>query len=592
MNDAGYQAGHHDPCLRGTRESVLDEIMRWAKDPQDRHVFWLNGLAGTGKSTITQTFSETAAKAGILGASFFCSRDYLDRKRLKNIFPTLAYQLACRYPSFRRHIIPVIRQDPTVASNSLISQLESLILGPLSSSGVSCVIVVDALDECVDDQPASAILSVLGRHVQQLLSAKFFITGRPEPRIRTGFRLPLLEPFTQIFLLHEVNLINVDQDIRLYLQEKLTAVAKRRSDFDLSDPWPCGEDLITLTKKSSGLFIFASTLVRFIESEHHEPNERLRLTITSPDSTVHEGRAGIDPLYSQILMHAFSGVKDAAVLMDLKKVLGTIVVALNPLSQVQIADILCVGTSLIARSLRHLHSVLLIPTEVSKEIRVFHKSFPDFLQDRHRCSNPDFLIQSSVHHGNIAFGCLELLKKLKPNSCDLPDFAMNRDVADLPELLEDKVGGAVRYACRHWVIHLQSSPPTDDWTILLMSSAIEFFKTNPLPWIEVMSLENRLGGVIQSLNILLDCLGTVCVLNCNRSKTLTKHSSKAVQRPCLQSARLSQRLPPVHHAFLPPHPAICIAHLPFSPTPFANLIDVSLQLPQHENKNRRVSRSS
>ena len=131
---------------------------------------------------------------------------------------------------------------------------------------------MDALDECVYDQPASAILSVLGRHVKNLPSVKFFITGRPEPRIPTGFRLPLLEPITQIFLLHEVESPNVDEDIRLYLQAKLTAVAKRRSDLDVSDPWPCDQDLTTLTEKSSGLFIFASTLARFIESEHHGPH--------------------------------------------------------------------------------------------------------------------------------------------------------------------------------------------------------------------------------------------------------------------------------------------------------------------------------
>jgi hypothetical protein len=176
------------------------------------------------------------AKAGTLGASFFCSRDYLDRKELKNIFPTLAYQLACRYPAFRNQIIRAIKQDPSVVRNSLVSQLKDLIIDPLSSTNISCTVVVDALDECIDDQPASAILSVLGRFVKYLPSIKFFITGRPEPRIRTGFRLPLLEPLTQVFLLHKVEPSSVDEDIRLYLQEKLTAVAKRRSDFDLSNP--------------------------------------------------------------------------------------------------------------------------------------------------------------------------------------------------------------------------------------------------------------------------------------------------------------------------------------------------------------------
>jgi hypothetical protein len=516
VHNAGHQAGHHDTCLRGTRESVLDGIMRWAEDPQDRHVFWLNGLAGTGKSTIAQTFAEMAANNRTLGASFFCSRDYLDRKELKKIFPTLAYQLACRYPTFRSQIIQAMMDDPSVArGNSLISQLEKLIVGPISSTDISCVIIVDALDECVDDEPASAILSVLGRFVGGLPSIKFFITGRPEPRIRTGFRLPLLEPFTQIFLLHEVELSSVDEDIRLYLQEKLTAVAKRRSDFDLTDPWPCNEDLTALIKKSSGLFIFASTLARFIESEHHEPDKRLQLIVTSPDSTFHEGQAGIDPLYTQVLVHAFSNVKEATVFANLRRVLGAVILAFNPLSRAQISGILNVNPSFITTTLRHLHSALLIPDEDSKEIRVFHKSFPDFLQDRGRCSDPNFFIAPPVHHADMAFGCLELLGRLKPNPCDLPNFVMNQDVTDVPELLEDKVGGALRYACSHWALHVRCSSTDNDHAIRLITPTIKFFQENALPWIEVMSLENRLEGVIHSINHLIDWLGAVCELSCN-----------------------------------------------------------------------------
>ena len=127
--------------------SVLGDIMRWAEDPQERPVFWLSGLAGTGKSTIAQTFAEMVANNGTLGASFFCSRDYLDRKELKNIFPTLSYQLACRYPIFRSQVIRIVKRDPSVARNSLISQFEDLIVDPLSSTKLSCAIIVDALDE-------------------------------------------------------------------------------------------------------------------------------------------------------------------------------------------------------------------------------------------------------------------------------------------------------------------------------------------------------------------------------------------------------------------------------------------------------------
>ena len=71
--DAGYRSRNREGCLRGTRKDVLWEIEHWLASEQDQCIFWLNGLAGTGKSTIAQTFAETTFADGKLGASFFCS---------------------------------------------------------------------------------------------------------------------------------------------------------------------------------------------------------------------------------------------------------------------------------------------------------------------------------------------------------------------------------------------------------------------------------------------------------------------------------------------------------------------------------------
>ena len=503
MHNAGYQVGHHDRCLPGTRESVLKNIMLWAKNPWDQNVFWLNGLAGTGKSTIAQSFSEMAASEGFLGASFFCSRDYLDRKELKNIFPTLAYQLSCYYPQFRSHINTCIKRDPTIAHTSLVSQLENLLVNPLSREDISCMIIIDALDECIDDQPASAILSVLGRFVKQLPLVKFFITGRPEPRIRTGFRLPLLQPLTQVFLLHEVEPSSVENDIQLYLIQRLTTIATQRSGLNLPSPWPNDQDIKALTKKSSALFIFASTLVRFIESEHHEPNEHLQLVVSEANSTKYEGCTGIDTLYSQVLLHAFSDIHEPKVFDTVRHVLGAIVLAFNPLSQSELSTILQIPTTLISTTLRHLHSVILVPTSEFKAIRIFHKSFPDFLQDKRRCIDSRFHINPEIHHGNMVLSCLNLVKRLKRNPCSLPPFIMNQDVPDLLELLGDKLGGAVRYSCSYWARHLQLSPQSGTCTYQVAVSVIKMLKGAP-PWIEVMSLENNLEEVVHSMHHLLD----------------------------------------------------------------------------------------
>ena len=465
-------------------------------------MFWLNGLAGTGKSTIAQSFSDMVAHEGFLGASFFCSRDYLNRRELRKIFPTLAYQLACHYPSFRSHIVTIIKKDPTLAHTSLISQLENLLVNPLTGAKISCVIVIDALDECIDNQPASAILSVLGRFAKQLPLVKFFITGRPEPQIRSGFRLPLLEPITHIFLLHGVELSSVDSDIRLYLVQRLTTIAKQRSNLDLPNPWPSDSEIEALTNKSSGLFIFASTLVRFVESVYHDPYERLQLVVSEANDTAYEGRAGIDSLYSQVLLHAFSDVQESDVFVNARRVLGAIVLAFNPLSRQELSRILGISMTLVSTTLRHLHSIILVPTDELEEIRIFHKSFPDFLQDDKRCTDPRFCINPAAHHSNMVLGCLKLVKSLKRNPCSLPPFTMNQGIPNLPHLLKTRLGGAVRYACRYWARHLRLSLTSGD-IHQVVTSVNEMLRSAP-PWIEVMSLENHLEGVIQSMYGLLD----------------------------------------------------------------------------------------
>jgi len=214
--DASYLCGSRQGCLKGTRKEILWEIDCWLMDKWAQQIFWLNGLAGTGKSTIAQTFTKTAFADGKLGASFFCSRDFENRSNLQAIFPTLAFQVAYQEPLFRKELLQVLRTYPNVEQESLCSQIEKLIIGPLKAANIPTLIVINALDECKDNEPASAILSILSHYVNEIPNVKFFITGRPEPRIRTGFRLKPLLPITKVLKLHEVKPQTVDSDIKLY----------------------------------------------------------------------------------------------------------------------------------------------------------------------------------------------------------------------------------------------------------------------------------------------------------------------------------------------------------------------------------------
>ena len=118
--------------------------------------------------------------------------------------------------------------------------MEKLIVQPLNESGISTMIVIDALDECEDEEPASAILSVLRRLVSEIPQTKFFLTGRPESRISEGFCLPLLAEMTDVFVLHEVESNQVDSDIRLFFKTSFLELVGRRRGLD---NWPTKEQL-------------------------------------------------------------------------------------------------------------------------------------------------------------------------------------------------------------------------------------------------------------------------------------------------------------------------------------------------------------
>ena len=181
--------------------------------------------------------------------------------------------------------------------------MEKLIAERLRKTGISTVIVIDALDECKDDEPSSAILSVLGRFVEEISKVKFFITGRPEPRIKTGFRLPLLADSTGVFVLHDVHPSLVENDIRIFLKHELSELAQRRKLKE----WPTDEHIDLLCERAAGLFVYSVATVRFLDGSIHLPRYRMDVILKVSGSKVHEGRTRfnsrttLDSFYTSIL---------------------------------------------------------------------------------------------------------------------------------------------------------------------------------------------------------------------------------------------------------------------------------------------------
>jgi len=488
--------------MRGTRRDVLSQLESWICGENVQSVFWLNGLAGTGKSTIAQTFAEMSFADGKLGASFFCSRDFDDRSDLRKIFPTLAFQLAHHYPPFREELLPVLAASPDVGRETLCSQIEKLIVGPLKAAQIYTLIIIDALDECKDEEPASALLSTLSRYVDQIPSVKFFITGRPEPRIRSGFRLEALRPITEVSKLHNDMSRSVDTDIKLFFQTCLTSIAVRRSDCDLTEDWPSSSDIDILCKKAAGWFIYASTVIKFVASPHHHPTEGLALLVSLPQNTVHEGRSGIDFLYTEILGRGYHHVDPRNQLYHrFRSVVGALLLAFKPLSMESLSYLYGFNRRSISTVLRPLHSLLLIPEGTEDSIQAFHKSFPDFLMDPNRCQDTRFFVDPSVHHTEILLSCLQLMEeKLKRNICNLDNGTILSDVDDLSACRKEHIGDALEYSCQFWTRHLMMSPSSNPDAGRVQKAIDKFFTTHLLFWIEVLSIMKNLDVSVHSIN--------------------------------------------------------------------------------------------
>jgi len=498
---AGYGSGNRQGCLKGTRADVLLQLERWLKDEQDHRVFWLNGLAGTGKSTIAQTFAEIGFADGKLGASFFCSRDFEDRSNLQAIFPTLAFQLAYRYLPFRERLLRVLRSNPGVGRESLCSQMEKIIVGPLEASRIRTLIIIDALDECKDEEPASAILSVLSRYVDEIPNVKFFITGRPEPRIRSGFRLRSLRPVTEVLRLHDVERSSVDRDIKLFFRTQLANIARTRSDCDFMQDWPNPSEINILCDKAAGLFIYASTVVKFVGFKNCTPTEQLDQIISLPQSTVHEGQPGIDLLYTQVLEQAVDevGTNAGEIHSRFRTVVGAVLLVFNPLPMTALSDLLKMTN--ISTTLRSLHSVLLVPDNTEDPILAFHKSFPDFLMDPVRCKHEQFFVEPAAHHTDILLSCLRLMgERLKRNICNLDDDAVLSEVGDLPTHKKNHIGEALEYACKFWAKHLLRVPRNSSHIGEVQEAIEKFFTTQLLYWIEVLALMGDLDVGVYAMN--------------------------------------------------------------------------------------------
>lgn len=462
-------------------------------------MFWLSGMAGTGKSTIARTIAETFASHGQLGASFFFKRGEGERGNASRFFTTIATYLATQEPGMLPGIRKALDEDPNISHKTLKEQFENLILQPLleikalSSQTSARVIVIDALDECEREADVRTILQLLARTKDiRPVPLRVMVTSRPEFHIRLGFR-EMTNGTYQDLILHEVPRSTIEHDIRLFLEHELSEI---RNERRLPSEWPSKQQILALVELAVPLFIYAATVCRYIRSKGSNPTTFLAKVLQYQKTSFSQLDQAYLPILNQLLSEQEDDEKDVW-LQTFREIVGSIVVLESPLSTSSLGGLLGIPKEEIQYRLDPLHSVLSIPDNEKAPVRLLHLSFREFLVDPQKQGKIPFWVDEKATHKNLASRCLEVMSKpsgLRQDMCSLPGPGTLRSEIDEARIT-DSLSPDLLYACRYWIDHLKQSQQEifDGDTIHL------FLKTHFLHWLEAMSLTRESSRCVRLL---------------------------------------------------------------------------------------------
>jgi gluconate kinase len=505
-------------CLEGTRVELLNSIRQWMSDPTGKQVYWLTGVAGTGKTTVAQSVADMAEKLGILGATFLFSHLSEDRRDYRRVIPTLAYQLA-RDPRLRPGVVAAVNADKAIAMTSTSIQARHLlfnVLQKLSSTAPSCMLIVlDALDECNKDAQkmhGGNLVPILVAGLKNTPFVKVFLTSRPEPSIEAMFIDKNLHSQSRTLALHrdiEEKIVQIDIDRYLHSELK-----KLRGRIPNNPNFPPEADVRTLVKRANNLFIYARTTIEYISDPLGEPDNRLAALIEAKPGLT-EGQFGrLDDLYSQILRTAHDASRHRnKVNADLRTVLVTLVLVQQQLPASAIAAIAGVDDSRCREYLRHISALLNYQHKPDEPVRLMHLSFPDFLSDSLRCFElSGYAVDLESDHLRIVEHCLEQMNHLlRYDICHIEDPSLlNGEVADLKDRVTRYIPVSLRYACRFWITHWLEHIRAAGSQSKVPSAMEEFCSEHLLHWIEVSSLTGDLYSLQRVMPDLMLAMNVRC----------------------------------------------------------------------------------
>jgi hypothetical protein len=497
-------------CLQGTRVMTHAVLNDWANDDaQGLTTFWLNGMAGTGKTAIASTFATSMDEQGILGATFFVDRQDTQRCDLSRIVQTTAYELAKNNHQQLEAMWTVLRNDPTFERLPFEKQVRLLIKEPLDIVRPdTLVIVIDGLDECGASDGASLLRTLIGSLANH--PVKLFVTSRNEAKMVNALCDLPHTPY-------KLQDVEVSGDVRLYWEHNLDELRRRKRLPD----WRSLVKVEQLVELTGHLFIYATSILKIISDTRTSPIKKLRdlLDISRPGSGSAVAFVGSDnpgpleKLYIHILGEAVKnddGIMIAEYAHHLHDILEIVIYAKTPITPQALSDLLAMDLSDLHAYLAPLHSVLVVPNAniANEMVRPLHQSFPDFVRRQSGIVHSKLVMNAARAHENLAEHCLSQLNKLLHyNMCHLMDASLfNQEVVDLQTQVNEHICAALRYSCRYWMIHWLEHLQVAGSEAQVPLGLNVFCEQHLLHWIEVLSLTKDMNAVQQAMPELISMM--------------------------------------------------------------------------------------
>ncbi|PNP52960.1 hypothetical protein THARTR1_06475 [Trichoderma harzianum] len=417
-------------------------------------------------------------------------------------------QMIEKIPSMREYLrrsLSGLDKD-AIEGMALEFQFKKLILSPLAElppdnmPRLASVIILDALDECENEDHLSRIITLLLQlQTLRTIRLRVLLTSRSSPEIRDAFMdLQKNKDFCNIELLDGRFSAETKSDIQTFLKKNFADIRRKRRVQQ--DPWPTQEELdrlVELATTPEPLFIYAATLCRFVHGERRpkNPKDQLRIWLKQCD----DRQSQLHQTYEPILNQVFSGLEPAEFDRRLG-FLGSLVLLVDPMPAASLAALLQIDVDDVVWLLPELHAVLNIPAEDHIPVRLLHKSFSDFILSFERPRNSIYSIDTASTHTMLATKCLgHMNAKLKRDICDIQKLGKRRKDID-QHLVDEHITPDLIYACLYWIYHLQHG----EQRVIMHSEIPTFIYEHLLHWVEVLAIVGRLSDAVMVIRRLLE----------------------------------------------------------------------------------------